>query len=245
MDKIYSRKGIRIKRKDIRLQKKSKLKIFFILFFIIFITALSLSVKSFIPIFEAACEAEAKSIATQISNEEADKLMKTYEYQDLVYIEKDENGEVVMIRTNVAPINNIMSDVALHIQEKLDQIKDSTIYLKAGSFSGMNIFSGIGPSIPIKILANGNVETNLKSEFTSVGVNQTLHRVYAELDSTVTILTPFRTMEENIKNQILITESVILGEVPSTYYNLDKNSDVFDDYINDDINLPENDIIDN
>ena len=230
MDKIYSRKGIRIQKKNKRkISKITKTNWIVIILFVVMIGAIIVSLKSFLPIFETACLTEAKSIATQISNEEADKLMKTYIYEDLVYVEKDENGKITMIRTNVGPINNIMSDIAIHVQEKLDAVQDRKIFLKAGSFSGVNIFSGLGPNIPIKILTNGTVETNLKSEFQSVGVNQTLHRIYAELDTSVQILTPFQTMEEKIRNQILITESVILGEVPSTYYNVNRNSGIVDE----------------
>lgn len=84
----------------------------------------------------------------------------------------------------------------------------------------MKILSGRGPSIPIKMSTIGNVETELVSQFSHAGINQTLHRIYLNVNCKVTILTPFDTIEENITNQVLIAEAVIVGEVPSTYYNL-------------------------
>jgi hypothetical protein len=66
----------------------------------------------------------------------------------------------------------------------------------------------------------GNVETELVSQFSHAGINQTLHRIYLNVNCKVTILTPFDTIEENITNQVLIAEAVIVGEVPSNYYNL-------------------------
>lgn len=66
----------------------------------------------------------------------------------------------------------------------------------------------------------GNVETDLVSQFSQSGINQTLHRIYLNVNCTVTILTPFDTIEQSITNQVLIAEAVIVGEVPSTYYNL-------------------------
>ena len=84
----------------------------------------------------------------------------------------------------------------------------------------MKILSGRGPNIPIKISTIGNVETELVSQFSHAGINQTLHRIYLDVNCKVTILTPFDTIEENITNQVLIAEAVIVGEVPSTYYNL-------------------------
>lgn len=76
----------------------------------------------------------------------------------------------------------------------------------------------------------GNVETDLVSEFSQAGINQTKHRIFLEVNCSVTILTPFDTIEQNIKNQVLIAEAVIVGDVPSTYYNLNgiKNDDLME-----------------
>lgn len=72
----------------------------------------------------------------------------------------------------------------------------------------------------------GNVETDLVSQFSHEGINQTLHRIYLNVSCTVTILTPFDSIDENITNQVLLAEAVIIGDIPSTYYNLNgMNSD--------------------
>ena len=74
---------------------------------------------------------------------------------------------------------------------------------RSGGITGSRYLSGFGPGINIKIIPVGNVVTNLKSEFNAAGINQTLHRIYLELACTVTIVTPYDTIEANIKNQIL------------------------------------------
>lgn len=87
--------------------------------------------------------------------------------------------------------------------------------------------AGKGPGVPIRISTIGNVETDLKSEFSSQGINQTLHRVYLQVICEVSILTPYNSITEKITNQVLIAENVIVGRIPNTYYNLegiDKNS---------------------
>ena len=72
--------------------------------------------------------------------------------------------------------------------------------------------------IKIRISHVGNVNTKLVSEFTAQGINQTLHRVYLNLDCEVTILTPYNTIKQKIENQVLIAESVIVGVVPDFYF---------------------------
>ena len=71
------------------------------------------------------------------------------------------------------------------------------------------------------MLTDGTVETDLKSEFKEAGINQTLHRIYLEVRCNVNILTPYNTIKETIVNQVLLAEGVIIGNIPSTYYNLE------------------------
>lgn len=75
--------------------------------------------------------------------------------------------------------------------------------------------------VKIRISTIGNVETDLRSEFISQGINQTLHKVYLQVECGVDILTPFDNISSKIANQVLLMENVIVGNIPSTYYNLE------------------------
>lgn len=81
--------------------------------------------------------------------------------------------------------------------------------------------AGKGPGIKITISSIGNVETDLRSEFIAQGINQTLHRIYLQVKCEVSILTPFEDISREITNQVLLAESVIVGKIPNTYYNLE------------------------
>ena len=83
------------------------------------------------------------------------------------------------------------------------------------------MLSGRGPGVKIRISSIGSVETDLKSEFLSQGINQTLHRVFLDVKCKVAILTPFEDIEKEITNQVLLIENVIVGNIPDTYYNLE------------------------
>lgn len=90
-----------------------------------------------------------------------------------------------------------------------------------GSFTGFKMLAGRGPGVKIRISSVGDVETDLKSEFSAQGINQTLHRVYLQVKCEVNILTPFDNISREITNQVLLMENVIVGNIPSTYYNLE------------------------
>ncbi len=90
-----------------------------------------------------------------------------------------------------------------------------------GSLIGTKFLSGLGPSIPIKLSISGTVTTKVRSEFESAGINQTIHRVYLEVTCSVSILAPYDIIEESIVNEVLLIENIIVGIVPTTYYNLE------------------------
>ena len=171
------------------------------------------------PIFETLCKDKAKSEATIITNEETIKIIEKYNYDTFFTIQKDEKGSIQMINANVLKINQVTSDIAVAIQKALDSNEKNRVYIYSGAITGIRFLSGAGPRIPLKIASVGNIDTDLKSEFISQGVNQTLHRVYLEIKANVSILSSFKTIESSIQNQVLIAEHVIIGEIPSTYYN--------------------------
>lgn len=125
MSKIYSRPRIRIPKiflsniEDKNLKKKQKIAKIFIIIVIAFSTV-KIVLDAILPIFDTLCKDKAKSIATIISNEQATNVMREHSYDELFTVEKDNDGNITMIKSNVFPINEIISDVAIKIQEEID-----------------------------------------------------------------------------------------------------------------------------
>jgi len=226
MHKIYSRPRIKIPKIMVQSgnrkqnPKLRKIVTISIVFSIAFITA-KLILGAIVPIFDTLCKNRAKSIATIVSNEQATNVMKNHTYDELFTIEKDNDGNIKMIKSNVIPINEIISDVANKIQEDLDAKGREDIEIPFGSITGLKLLSGKGPAIKITITPIGEVETDLRSEFIAQGINQTLHRVYLQVKCIVNIVTPFDNISKEITNQVLIMENVILGNIPDNYYNFE------------------------
>ena len=218
MDYIYSRKRIKMSPEN----KKSmrKLLMFFSIIIIAVFTAIII-LGAINPIFETLCTKEAMSIATIISNDEATIVMKKYTYDDLITVEKDLNGNITMVKSNVITLNEIISDVAVRIQNSFNNLETQDVYINIGSFSGVKLLAGFGPKIKFNIVPIGNIETNYISELSNAGINQTLHRIYLDVKCKVQILTPFENIEAEIANQVILAENVIVGTIPDTYYNLE------------------------
>ena len=224
MYKIYYRPRIKIPkiRKNKRFNDKNLEKLVkIIIILIIAFSTVKLVLDAVLPIFDTLCENRAKSIATIISNEQATNIMKDHTYDELFTIEKDSNGNITMVKSNVITINEIISDVANKIQEEINVRGRENIEIALGSFTGFKLLAGKGPGVKIRISSIGNVETDLRSEFIAQGINQTLHRIYLQVKCEVNILTPFDNISKEITNQVLLIENVIVGNIPNTYYNLE------------------------
>lgn len=223
---IYSRKRIRLpkvicKKSNFHNNKNKKRIIKFMIIVLIAIVTFAMAISWVDPIFETLCKDKARSIATIICNEETTKIIKQYQYEDIVTIYKDKNEKITMIKSNIRAINLIISDVAEKIQKRIDGTEQEDIGIKLGSFTGSKILMSIGPTLPIKLATVGNVQTDLRSEFEAEGINQTIHRIYLQIDCQVNILTPYNVICESISNQLLIAENIIVGEIPDTFYNLE------------------------
>ena len=232
MSKIYSRKRFILKpiyKKRTFIIKRKYLKITLILLIIVITYQMILSYIE--PVFESVCEQKVKSVATIISNQESTKAMNKYQYEELYTIEKDEAGNIVIIRSNVVPINIMISDLTEGIQNRFNEIENTKIDIPLGNVFGIYFFSGWGPSIPAKVAMLGTLDTEVKSEFIAKGINQTLHRIYVNFECYVKIITPIKNFEKKITNQVIIAEHVIVGNIPDTYYNLEGMSGV-DDVLN-------------
>ena len=80
----------------------------------------------------------------------------------------------------------------------------------------------MGPEIGIRVVSRGNIRSDLRSEFETRGINQTVYRIYMELTGEFRIITPYSTIDEDITQSILLVETVIIGDVPDTYLNIDR-----------------------
>lgn len=150
MHKIYSRPRIRIPRIIIRSGKrlqseKAKKMTTMLLILMIAFSTVKLILDAVLPIFDTLCENRAKSIATVVSNEQATNVMKQHTYDELFSIEKDNNGNITMLKSNVVAINEIISDVANKIQEEIDTKGRENVEIALGSFTGFKMLAGRGP----------------------------------------------------------------------------------------------------
>lgn len=233
MDKIYSRHrlfrsnkytliGVGNNKYNYNKTNKCKKAIIYmlIIMFIGYFTATTI-IKAITPIIERQCRVIAQSTATRFANEACSSAMQNLTYEDLCTIDKDEQGRIRLIKMNSININKLNSQIALDIQNKLNNNESSKFYIRLGSFTGSKLLSGRGPNVEVRMSTIGAVKTNIKTEFEETGINQTLHKIYININCNVSLLSPFKDLDEEITMQVMLSETVISGDIPDSYYDLE------------------------
>ena len=144
-------------------------------------------------------------------------------YEDLVTVTRDEDGNITAVAANPLKINKIARDTASISQSNLKNLSLNGIPVPLGALTGIEAFAGLGPSIHFRIIPVSSVSCDFSSVFESVGINQTKHSIYLNVIADISIVMPSRTENFAVVTEILVGESVIVGEIPNTFL----QSDIF------------------
>ncbi len=154
-------------------------------------------------------------LANDAINEAIDEL--DAQYDDIITISSDSQGNVTSINTNMAYANKLKTHVINKIYETLPSVESQVIEIPLGNLFGSKLFSGTGPYIPVKIMSVTSVNSSLENEFLSVGINQTMHKIYIDATIDLSVMVPGYESVVSVSTTVLIAETVIVGKVPDTY----------------------------
>ena len=139
------------------------------------------------------------------------------QYDRIVYFEKDLNGRITALKTNMAEVNRLKTETLNLINDEILAEDTEHLGVALGSLILPEFFSGRGPSIPVRIIAIRNSDANFQSEFTEAGINQTLQKLRMDVIVDVTILVLGQTETFTVSSQMVVAETIIVGDVPATY----------------------------
>lgn len=206
------------------MRTKTKVKLLVIVFIIMagFNIFLYTFDKIVTPIVMVVADAEMRAKAIEIINTcSIEQYSKDFNYDSIIKVEKDRDGNITMLKADTLQLNKIASQVALESQKRIRELGNVGIKLPIGYIFKNNILAYLGPSITIKMQPIGHIETKYSSDFESVGINQTRHKIYVQVRTEVRVILPLRSNNIEVRNEIPISETIIIGKVPDTSINLD------------------------
>ncbi len=139
------------------------------------------------------------------------------EYDRIVYFEKDLQGKITALKTNIGEVNKLKTDTLKIINDEILSNEHSQMGIPLGSLFLPELLSGKGPEIPVKILSIRNSDANFESTFTHAGINQTMHQLRMCVLIDVTVLVLGQTVSFTVESDVVIAETIIVGAVPDTF----------------------------
>lgn len=164
---------------------------------------------------------DASDIVTvQINNAIAD-IMAEQDYSGdyFVSFEKSATGEVTAISSNMARINALSAQI-LHQVVGATENRTIEIGIPLGNLTGISLLMGRGPNIPVQIVVLTSSRVEFNNSIVTAGINQTKHQINLEVIVDIDILVPWGTENAQVVTEILIADTIVVGQVPDTYLNV-------------------------
>ena len=162
--------------------------------------------------------ARAEAMAVEYINEAVRDVMgDQMTYEDMMTVHTDANGRVTMLQANAVRMNELATVTALQAQARLESADAQSVSIPLGAALGIPFLSAAGPRIQVRIVPVSAVSAAFSTEFESAGINQTRHKIYLSLHTTVRLVIPSGARTVSLGSQVLIAESIVVGDVPDSY----------------------------
>lgn len=163
-------------------------------------------------------ETQVKNTTSDLINDAIDQQIDTgnIQYDRIVYFEKDLNGKITALKTNMSEVNRLKTSILNIINDEILTMDTTDLGIPIGSLILPEFLSGRGPYIPVQILSISNSDANFESYFTEAGINQTLQKLTMNISIDVAILVLGRTENFTVSSQVVVAETIIVGQVPDT-----------------------------
>ncbi len=193
--------------------------------FIIILLALSILVLilfrlKFNEPIRALAETQVRNTTSDLINDAIDRQIEDgrIQYDRMIYFEKDLDGKITALKTNMSEVNRLKTDILNLINDEILALSTDDLGIPLGSIFLPELLSGRGPSIPVEILTIRNSDASFSSDFSEAGINQTLQQLNMQVSVDVTILVLGQTHSYTVSSQVVVAETIIVGDVPNTYF---------------------------
>ena len=170
-------------------------------------------------------ETKVRNATSDLINDAIDRQIENenIQYDRIVYFEKDLDGRITALKTNMSEVNRLKTDILNLINDEILAMDTSDLGIPIGSLILPEVFSGSGPGIPVQIMSIRNSDASFASAFTEAGINQTLQQLNMLISVDVAVLVLGRTNYFTVSSQVVVAETIIVGQVPDTYLNTGGN----------------------
>ncbi len=164
---------------------------------------------------------DARDIVTAEINRVVGKTMQQVvgDGEYFVRLEKNDRGEVIAISCDMAHINTLSAEILEQVIGSTEN-RSLTVEIPSGNLSGISLLMGKGPAIPVQIIMLTSSRVEFSNNILTAGINQTKHQISLQVIVDIDILIPWGSESTQVCTDILIADTMIVGQVPESYFHL-------------------------
>lgn len=168
-------------------------------------------------LFELAVSQTSNHITAAIDHAVSEQSIR---YNDLVSLERSASGDIVALTSNMAQANILRSQLLEISLDALEGLKTKEFEIPLGTIYDLDLLSGRGPSVGVRVLYMGTASAEFENSFSSSGINQTCHQIIFHIKADISVLLPGRQEKTTIDTRVCVAETIIVGKVPETFLQL-------------------------
>jgi sporulation protein YunB len=159
-----------------------------------------------------AARQQASTAITQAVERVLTEEQVSYERLVALSSPSDEGG-IRSIETNALEVNMLRGKINAAAEEAV-ALRNAKLRLPMGALLGSDLFAGAGPKLSVPLTMTGHALSDIRSDLTSSGVNQTMHRILMDLHVTLSVILPGEIITTEVSVTVCLAETVIVGAVP-------------------------------
>jgi len=133
-------------------------------------------------------------------------------YDNLVSYSVSEDG-IRSIQTNALEVNLLRAQINMAVEDAVN-LRRGRLRIPFGALMGSELFAGRGPNIRVPLRMAGSALSDIRSDLSTAGLNQTMHRILMDLIVTISVILPGGAETFEIEMTVSLAETVIVGNVP-------------------------------
>ena len=187
------------------------------------------------PLLESLATTRVSNTVNRIIFEAVNEAIQNGDisYERLISLEKDSEGRITAVHSNMAAFNRLQAQILDIILAKIDQVSARELSIPIGTLTGSALLAGRGPRIRVRMESVGSSTARFNNQFESAGINQTKHQIILEVEVSVAILLPGFTTATKVSTAVTVAETVIVGAVPDTYTYFSTTPDTYEEDLKD------------
>lgn len=192
------------------------------IFFLAVILLLALILESAVrPLIKSVAKYQASIKAAEIVNEAILSELETSGeiIKSAIRINCSEDGKVQSVVADSYVFSFVKEHISKSLISSFSSANNCKTEIPLGVFSGVALFSGVGPGVPIEISLVGAPQSEIKGDLVTTGINQNIYRVVLEYSVDITALIPFYSVAAEVSDEIVLAEIIFTGDIPEVVVN--------------------------